>query len=242
MSDAPFLTASWLDLVLLTWQVDAELLATVMPAGLDPDRRPGDPEGVGYVSLVAFRFVDTRVHGIAVPLHGSFPEINLRTYVREREGLRRRGVTFVAELVPKPAISAIANLLYHEHYRTVPMECDAHDTATGERVFSCHVRLGEREHGLTIRGARPAIVPAADSVEHFFKEHEWGFGRDGDGQTVVYRVEHPEWGIYPTSRELLELRFGFSELYGAPWDSLDDRDPDHIAFAVGSNVAVFPKE
>lgn len=238
---SPFLTAKWLDLVLVTWRIDASILATAVPPGLEPDRRADDPEGVGYVSFVAFRFVDTRVLGVAVPLHTDFPEVNLRAYVREREGRRRRGVTFIAELVPKPAITAVANLVYHEHYRTVPMECEAHDTADGERSMSCRITLGDRVHALTIHGAKPPVVPPADSIEHFFKEHEWGFGRDGSGDTLAYRVEHPVWAVYPTALDRLELRVGFAELYGPPWEALDGRAPDHVAFAVGSEIAVFPK-
>jgi uncharacterized protein YqjF (DUF2071 family) len=59
----PFLTARWEDLVLATWRIDAELLTARLPAGLEADRRPGDAAGAAYVSLVAFRFLDTRVKG-----------------------------------------------------------------------------------------------------------------------------------------------------------------------------------
>jgi uncharacterized protein len=70
---SPFLTARWQDLALVTWQVPAELLCSLLPRGVEPDRLPDDPEDVAYVSFVAFRFLDTRVRGIAVPLHTDFP-------------------------------------------------------------------------------------------------------------------------------------------------------------------------
>jgi uncharacterized protein YqjF (DUF2071 family) len=237
----PFLTAKWLDLCLVTWRIPADVLRPYLPQGTEPDRLPGDPDDVAYVSYVAFRFLDTKVKGIKIPLHTDFPEVNLRAYVRETSGARRRGVTFIAELVPKPAIAVVANLLYHEHYRAVPMHVDVEDIGD-ERRMHMTIELGERTHALTVHGSKQTVMPAADSAEHFVQEHEWGFGRDGDGALVVYRVEHPFWQIYPTSFERLELAVDFGELYGEPWGLLDRERPHHVAFAVGSEIAVYPME
>ena len=50
-----------------------------------------------FVSLVGFRFLRTRVRGVAIPWHTDFEEVNLRFYVRRRApgGEERRGVVFV---------------------------------------------------------------------------------------------------------------------------------------------------
>ena len=240
-SGTPFLTARWLDLGLVTWQIPAEVLRPHLPPGLEPDSLATDPEGVAYVSFVAFRFLDTKVKGIAVPLHTDFPEVNLRAYVRETTGQRRRGVTFIAELVPKPAIAMVANLLYHEHYRAVTMDCNVDEVGEFRRM-RVNIELGERTHAMTLLGHRAPVMPAAESTEHFFKEHEWGFGRDGDGELVVYRVHHPQWQVYPTSLDRLELAVDFGELYGEPWGVLDQLAPVHVAFAVGSEIAVYGRE
>lgn len=236
-----FLTARWEDLVLVTYRIDAGLLTAQLPAGLEPDRRPGDPAGTAYVSLVAFRFLDTRVKGLAVPLHRDFPEVNLRAYVRTIATPQRRGVLFVSELVPKPAITMVANLVYHEHYRTVPMECDVEESG-GRRRMSVSIELGERVHSIRCRGDLPARVTEPGGAEDFFKEHEWGFGRDGDGELVTYRVAHPVWRAYPCTRADLELDVSFHELYGAPWGLLDGAEPFHVMFAEGSSITVFDRE
>lgn len=237
----PFLTARWLDLGLVTWRIPAALLRPHLPPGLEPDRLPGDADDVAYVSFVAFRFLDTKVKGIAVPLHTDFPEVNLRAYVREVAGARRRGVTFIAELVPKPAIAVVANLLYHEHYRAVPMRCTVDDDGPVRRMHM-RIELGERTHAMTLEGRREPEMPAVDSVDHFFKEHEWGFGRDGDGELVVYRVHHPQWAVYPTALDRLSLEVDFAELYGEPWGALDGIAPQFVTFAVGSEIAVYGRE
>jgi uncharacterized protein len=245
MGERAFLTAQWRDLVLVTYRVGADLVAPRLPAGLEPDRLPGDAADVAYLSLVAFRFVDTRVLGIPVPLHRDFPEVNLRVYARTTDPpgtpeAGRRGVFFIAEIVPRAMISTIANLVYHEHYRTMPLTVEARDTDDGHRELHCAIEDGDRTHTLRARGRRPPIETATDGLEHFFKEHEWGFSTDGEGQRVTYRVAHPVWRVFPLSPSHLELSWRFGELYGDPWQALDDLEPFHVAFAEGSEIAVYP--
>ncbi len=240
----PFLEARWLDLGLVTYRIPADLIAQRLPPQLEPDRLPGDPEGVAYVSLVAFDFQDTRVKGVAVPLHTNFPEVNLRTYVREREAGGRRGVLFISEIVPKPAIAMVANLLYHEHYRALPMRFAA-DTTERDGVvlrrMHCEIELADRVHRIGLTGGLPPVACREGSTERFFKEHTWGFGVHPEGGLVTYRVDHPIWLLYPTSLDALELDVDFAELYGHPWGILGDLRPFHVAYAVGSEVAVYPR-
>src|SRR6185295_8830913 len=74
-----------------------------------------------------FQFQNVRFLGVAWPGHTNFPEINLRYYVRRAVGSEiRRGVVFVREIVPRRAVSIIANRLYNENYITRPMRSDLH--------------------------------------------------------------------------------------------------------------------
>jgi uncharacterized protein len=89
-----FLTAEWRDLAILNYAVDEALLQPHVPAGTELDFF----EGNTYISLVGFRFLNTRVLGIPVPLHRDFDEVNLRFYVRRVTGSEvRRGVVFVRD-------------------------------------------------------------------------------------------------------------------------------------------------
>ncbi len=228
--------------MLITYRVPAAFLTSYLPAGLEPDRMPGDGPEVGYVSLVAFQFLDTRVKGIAVPGHRNFPEVNLRAYVRPPQSIAERGVVFIAELVPKPAITMVANVLYHENYRTLPMNCVAADEGNDRRRMTMEVELGERVHRIEAVGRRPPVETQPGSVEHFFKEHTWGYGSSPEGGRVRYRVEHPEWRVFPCGVDDITLDVSFAELYGEPWSALDDMEPFHVAFAEGSEIAVYPKD
>ena len=68
-------------------------------------------------------FLDTKVKGFKIPFHVNFEEVNLRFYVRyNHRGEWKRGVVFIKELVPKPALTFIANTIYKENYETLSMK------------------------------------------------------------------------------------------------------------------------
>ena len=129
---APFLTARWIQLAMVNYEVDPDVLRALVPKGTELDFWSGRC----FVSMVGFQFVDTRVLGLSIPFHSDFDEVNLRFYVRRVvAGGVRRGVVFVKEVVPRRAIAWLANALYNEKYVALAM---AHDdaTATSRRLIT----------------------------------------------------------------------------------------------------------
>src|SRR3982751_5308324 len=114
-----FLTGEWRYLAMLNYRVAPESLAPHVPRGTALDTLRGET----YVSVVGFLFRDTRLLGVPVPLHRHLEEVNLRFRVvrRGEDGAVRRGVTFIRELVPRPAIALVARLAYNEPYTALPM-------------------------------------------------------------------------------------------------------------------------
>ncbi len=113
-----FLTAEWRALLMVTYAVDPALLAAHVPRGTELDTF----DGRTFLSVVGFRFLRTRVVGVPVPFHRNFDEVNLRFYVRrKRAGEWLKGVVFVKEIVPRPAIAWLARRLYNENYVAMPM-------------------------------------------------------------------------------------------------------------------------
>src|SRR5271154_6032808 len=115
-----FLSAEWRDLVMLNYEVEPEILRRYVPLGVELDTFGGRT----FVSVVGFQFLHTRLYGfLAVPFHSNFEEVNLRFYVRRREGGEiRRGVVFIRELVPRLAIARVARVMYGEKYDSCPMQ------------------------------------------------------------------------------------------------------------------------
>ncbi len=113
-----FLTAEWRHLLMLNFPVEREVLEPLVPAGTTLDTY----KGMAYVSMVGFLFLKTRLLGVPVPFHQDFEGVNLRFYVRRFSGDDwRRGVVFVKEIVPKPAIALVARVVYNENYVALRM-------------------------------------------------------------------------------------------------------------------------
>jgi uncharacterized protein YqjF (DUF2071 family) len=216
---------------LANYAVPPELLRPRLPRGLELDAYDGQT----FVSLVAFDFLDTRVAGVAWPGFRNFPELNLRYYVRRG---KQRGVVFIREFVPQRAVALLARLLYNEPYAAASMMSNVNvddDTITATRALT----WGGRIHTLRVIGRSPAYRPAPDSMEHFFKEHQWGYGVSRLGRAVRYEVRHPEWDVYPVGSHQIDL--DWQAVYGPEWSCLQGAEPSSTVFAVGSTVAVYPK-
>ncbi len=226
-----FLTAQWRNLILANFAVPEELLRPLVPPGCELDRR----DGACWASLVGFQFLGTRVLGIGWPGFRNFPEWNLRFYV-SHEG--RRGVCFVREFVPQWTVATIARVLYNEPYRSARMSMDIKETPdTLSATYT--VKWAGQVHSLAAVGAKPAVRPASDSLEHWFKEHSWGFGTSRRGKLSRYEVNHPEWDVYPVR----EFRFDvdWATMYGPEWVPMNGVQPASVVLAVGSEICVYPK-
>jgi uncharacterized protein YqjF (DUF2071 family) len=190
------------------------------------------------VSVVGFRFLRTRVLGIAIPLHTRFEEVNLRFYVRRRgdDGAWRRGVVFISEMVPRIAIALTARAMYNEPYRALPMTHRVEHHIGGATSASYEwKRDGARESVAVETHASPKpLVPGSEA--EFITEHYWGYTRQRDGGTIEYRVTHPSWMVSPAVHA--ELRCDAASLYGAAFGELLARPPASAFLAEGSRVAV----
>lgn len=222
-----FLAARWSNLFLATYTVPEELLRPRLPPGLELDRY----DGRVCVSLVAFDFLDTRVLGVPWPGFRNFPEVNLRFYVRFGE---QRGVMFVREFVPSRVVAAMARTLYNEPYLAAPMFSQVKEDPETIRIEH-RIEFGGRTHRLAAIGARPGYTPASDTIEHFLKEHEWGFGVVR-GRLMRYRVEHPVWEIYPVRHTSIDI--DWATLYGSEWSVLQGAEPISTILAAGSAIRV----
>jgi uncharacterized protein YqjF (DUF2071 family) len=224
-----FLTARWSDLLLVTYVVPGDALTPHLHPALKPDLWGG----AAHVSLVAFRFLETRIVGVPVPGCRNFPEVNLRTYVRHGSD---RGVMFVRELVPSPVVAGVARLLYNEPYEAASMKARIEPDVEGSVRAQFDWRFGGALHRLAVRGSRETSLPAAGSDAFLTKEHEWGFGRTRNGRLLRYRVRHPEWPVRTVATVDMDVDFG--ALYGSAWAFLNTATPDSVIFAVGSAVTV----
>jgi len=226
-----FLTAEWNNLIMITYAVDPKQLFPYLPKTLELDTI----DGKAFVSFVAFEFNSIRVKGIKIPFHTSFPEINLRFYVKQGN---KRGVVFIKEFVPKYFVALVANKIYNEPYQSIPMQ--AKTTLSNNEIKSEHqFKFNKHNYAVSVRAENKPYTPNENSEEHFFKEHAYGFGKDKKSNTISYQVNHPIWEIYPIIE--YNLNIDFEKLYGEQWTFLNSQTPYNILFAKGSQVKVYDK-
>ncbi len=229
-----FLTAEWLNLVLLNYVVPQSLLEPFVPKGTELHLLRGE----AYVSVVGFMFANTRVRGIAIPFHRTFEEVNLRFYVRRSVGgEERHAVTFIREIVPRFAIMMAARLVYNEPYLRLPMSHRLELNSSERR--RAEYRWG-RDGGVTGAvvgdGLGRTEIPPPDSDEAFMTQRHWGYTRQRDGSTVEYRVTHPVWRVGRMERGMLD---GNTErAFGRKFAAILAGPPSSAFFADGSAVTV----
>jgi len=181
--------------------------------------------GRTYVSLVGFRFCETKLWGkVAVPFHSEFEEANLRFYVRrESDDELRRGVVFIKEIVPKPAIALTARLIYGENYVSLPMNHKISISEAGiDAEYSWkHNGKWSRIHA---RASGAGKTPVEGSLEQYITEHYWGYSRQKSGRTIEYRVTHIR-GVSGTLPRH-NLKANAAGLYGADFAAVLSRPPD----------------
>ena len=233
-----FLTAHWRKLIMAQYVVAPAVLAPWLPPGLALDLY----QNRCYVSLVGFLFDRVRVLGLPIPLHTRFEEVNLRFYVTrtEPDGTRKRGVVFIREFVPRPAITLIANSLYEEPYATLPTYSTISDARGILNVRYSWQHTGTQRkkvwHSIAAKASlTPEPIPPNSEAE-FITEHYWGYTKRSDGSTSQYEVQHPRWQTYPILSH--EIRADFGALYGETFAFLNDQKPSSILLAEGSPISV----
>ncbi len=230
---APFLTAQWRRLVMINYRLDPDILKPFLPAHTELDIW----NGTCYASLVGFRFLHTRLKGWRIPGHEHFEEINLRFYVRRHDPELgwKRGVVFISELVPLPAIAWVANTVYREHYGVRTMRYQWQEQKDQLQVEYAWREKG-RWHSFGVQADSEPVAMKPGSEAEFITEHYWGYARRDARHTVEYQVEHPSWKVHPIKAWHAEVDFG--KVYGQPFAHLNAEEPVSVFLAEGSEVTV----
>lgn len=229
-----FLKAEWRKLAIINYEISPEILIPYLPKGTELDFY----QGKCYISLVGFMFLNTKLLGLSIPFHQNFEEVNLRFYVRKKEGTEwKRGVVFIKEIVPKPALSFIANLVYKENYNTRPMKNLIHQK--DEELLIKYSWKDKSWHSIKISAESEALKMESDSEFEFITEHYFGFTKKAD-KTPEYEVCHPKWDYYQVKNYRLNIDFKAS--YGRHFECLNHEKPISVMLAEGSEIEIKTKK
>jgi len=179
------------------WRADRRSIQALLPEGLTVDLF----DGTAWVALVPFRMTRVRPAGLpAVPWVSTFPEKNVRTYVRDRSD--GTGVWFSSLDIPRASGVALARSLFRIPYMWASMTLHRN----GDRVSYRSRRRWPRPRGAgcdieVVRGG-----PAERSELLDFLTNRWrAYTTDRAGAIVYAPVAHEPWRLYEaTATRLVE--------------------------------------
>lgn len=230
-----FLEANWERLVSLNYAVDPQLLEKHLPKGTELEKF----NDKCYVSLVAFRYSDTKLLKVKVPFYQQFEEVNLRFYIRRKIGVNkwRSEVAFTKLYFPKRALSFVANRVYKENYETRKMKHKwTQDDTLMRTAYS--VKKDQWHHFEVVTERRPQKIQP-DSAEHFFAKHYWGTAQIDASSCTAYMIEHPPWSTHNVIDFSVDVNFG--TVFGPEFEMLSTQKPESVQLYDGSPVVVFKR-
>ena len=213
----------WYDLASIHWRYDQAEVTALLPDGLEVDTF----DGAAWVGLIPFAMRGIGLPRLpAVPYLGSFPEVNVRTYV-VRDGVP--GVWFCSLDINRLLPTLVARVTYRLPYcwgRARHSRDDDVMTTVVERRWphrgprtSISVRVGE-------------VIDEPTELDHFVTAR-WGlYSHGGRGGVRYAPVDHPRWPLQRAT--LLQLD---DTLVTAAGLSAPQGDP-HVLFSAGVPVRI----
>jgi uncharacterized protein YqjF (DUF2071 family) len=194
--DRPVLIQDWRDLAFVHWRYEPAAVQAILPDGLEVDTF----EGEAWVALVPFRMVRIRPPwGPSLGPLTTFPETNIRTYVRGPDG--GHGVWFCSLEITRLVGVAVARTLFRVPYTwaAMDMEVTEHD-----------VRYRSRRRWPAPRTARSDVVvrpgaPAEPTPLLDFLVNRWrAYTTDRQGEVSFSPVAHEPWVLSNATCSVLD--------------------------------------
>jgi uncharacterized protein YqjF (DUF2071 family) len=229
------MTQRWNDLLFAHWRTPVAQVASLLPDGLQVDTF----EGSAWVGVVPFWMDRIKFRGLpAIPGVNSFPELNLRTYVRDlRTGTP--GVFFFSLDAACLIAVVTARAFYHLPYYWAEMKIE--ERPDGEFAYYSRRRFAGRQviFKARYRGLGPTRKLAESRVgtlEYFLTERYCLFTRNGNGQLVRANIHHIPWPLENAEAEIEQ-----NDLPAAMGIQLPDEEPV-LHYARRLAVYVWPAE
>jgi uncharacterized protein YqjF (DUF2071 family) len=213
------LSQRWNDLLFAHWPMPVAAIASLLPKGLEVDCF----NGTAWLGVVPFWMDRVQVRGLPpIPGVRRFPELNLRTYVRDTH-TGTPGVYFFSLDAANLMAVMVARSVFHLPYHWAQMKIEAR----GEREFSffSHRLLSSKpvRFSAKYRGLGPSHRLARSirgTIEYFLTERYCLFTRDPLGRILRGNIHHIPWPL-----EDAEAEFDQNDLASSIGLRLPDTEP-----------------
>jgi uncharacterized protein YqjF (DUF2071 family) len=188
----PLLLQAWRTVTFVHWRYPRRVLQPLLPSGLTIEEH----DGSSWVSLTPMRMQDVRLPGMpAVPRLSTFPETNLRTYVRGPDG--RPGLWFFSLDAASTWITVGARLLLGIPYFRAGMGI----VEIGDGVGYTGRRAGRGPaYHLRVQPGKP-IQPSGHDL---WLTHRWRAYTRHAGRLLEIPVRHEPWPLQAATVTMLD--------------------------------------
>lgn len=209
----------WHAMTFLHWQYDVDDLRPHLASGLEVDTY----DGSAWVSITPFLMKDFRLGPLpAVPGLSTFPETNVRTYVRGPDG--RDGLWFFSLEADSVATVVGASSLYGVPYEFADMEVEEGQVV---RYRSRRRAKPEIGHDISVRPGEPYASPS--ELDHWLTGR-WRAYSTPAGRLTRVPVQHQPWPLWEA--ELVELEQTLLGAVGLP----EPADDPVVQYSPGVDV------
>ena len=191
----------WNDLLFVHWPLPAPVLQSLLPEWLELDTH----QGSGWLGAVPFWLDRVKIRNVpSVPGVRRFPDLNLRTYVRDRFTGSAGVYCFSMDASNLIAVG-VARTLYHLPYHWADMRLEAHSER--EFAFYSRRRLAHRDviFKARYRGLGPTsrtVEMPPGSFEHFITERSCLFSANPAGQPIRASLHYIPWPLEDARAEI----------------------------------------
>ena len=195
------MTQRWNDLLFVHWPVPAASIAALLPEGLEPDTF----QGSAWLGVVPFWLDRIKVRGLPnLPGMRNFPDLNVRTYVRD-EFTGTQGMYFFSLDATNLLAVALAHTFFNLPYHWAEM----HLEQRSEREFSFFSRRRLTSHPVIFKARYRGLGPThklaegrSGTLEHFLMERSCLFTCNRGGEPVKANLHHVPWPLEEAEAEI----------------------------------------
>ena len=211
----------WSDLVFVHWRYPAEIVQALLPDGVEVEQF----DGTAWVGLIPFHMNDLGFPLLhPLPYVGSFPEVNVRTYVRCGE---YSGVWFFSLDINKVLPTLIARTVYEIPY--------CYGNVSHKKVESMVTTTVTRKWPKSAATSKIIVEkrqPTDGDLERFLTAR-WGLITKSKRNKLLWaQVHHPPWQLHHA--DLIDLEDTLITAAGLP----KPEGTPHVMYSEGVPVRI----
>jgi uncharacterized protein YqjF (DUF2071 family) len=216
----------WRNLLFLSWKCEQDVIQQTLPPGLHVDTYKGS----AYLTIVPFKIQNLNILNMpSVPIFSEFIEVNLRTYVYDKNGIP--GIWFYS-LDINSIIAANAG----REYFSLPYHHADLMMSSGKEIEVRGNRSEEKASEMVFKylPQTKAIKAKTDALDFFLTERYALFSFNAN-QLYIQRIHHSPHPL--TQCTLLQYK---SHLFQLNSFTPPSTGPDHVCYSSGVDVNFFP--